>query len=59
MAKKIIIEGIDNRLIKICPACGYSFNPINPKSRKQIKTCPMCGYKFIEPDIPPYGRKTF
>ena len=51
MAKKMKIEGIDNRLIKTCPACGYSFKPVEPKSKKKVKACPMCGYKFIEPDI--------
>jgi len=59
MAKKINIKGIDKRLIKTCPVCGYSFNSIDPKSKKQIKTCPMCGYKFIEPDIHPFGKKIF
>ena len=59
MAKKIKIEGIDNRLIQTCPVCGYSFQPVEPKTKKKIKVCPMCGHKFIEPDMHPHNYDDF
>lgn len=42
------LKRIEKPLIITCPACGYSFQKINPKSRKKVKACPMCGYKFLE-----------
>lgn len=42
-------EDLENSLIKVCPVCGFSFKPYDPKTKKKITVCPMCGYKFIEP----------
>ena len=40
-------------MIKICPVCGFSFKPYDPKTKKKISVCPMCGYKIIDPNVLP------
>jgi len=44
--------------LKICPACGFSFNPVDRKG-KYRKTCPQCGYKITEPSIIPPDSQDF
>ncbi len=46
--KKVEIKGIGNPLLITCPACGYSFPKVNPKTGKKVKACPMCGHEFLE-----------
>jgi len=40
-------------MIKVCPACGYSFKNNGIKSRTEKIKCPMCGYEFIISKVPP------
>lgn len=47
------IKGLENILIKVCPVCGFSFKPYDPKTKKKISVCPMCGHKFMDPNILP------
>ncbi|MHA1688513.1 MAG: hypothetical protein ACTSUN_04130 [Promethearchaeota archaeon] len=44
------MKGIGNPFVITCPACGFSFQKVDPKSGKRVKACPMCGYKLIEFD---------
>ena len=46
-------------LLKICPACGFSFKPVNPLTGKYRKTCPQCGFKLSEPSINPQKPRNF
>jgi protein-arginine kinase activator protein McsA len=43
----------ESNLIKVCPACGYSFKNFDKNKLKNIKKCPRCGYKFSQPKIQP------
>lgn len=45
--------------IKICPACGFSFDTRDQNSRKKIVRCPMCGYEFSSPEIDPNKPNNF
>ena len=47
------VKGLGKLLIKICPVCGFSFKPYDPKTKKEIIVCPMCGHKFLKPNILP------
>jgi len=37
-------NNLGNMSIKICPVCGFSFKPYDPKTKKKIVVCPMCGH---------------
>jgi len=57
--KKLKVKGFGNPLIITCPVCGYSFKPLDPKSRSKKRVCPMCGHAFYEPNILPQEPKDF
>ena len=46
-------------LLKVCPACGFSFKSVDPYTRKYQKSCPKCGFKFSQPSIFPPNRQDF
>jgi hypothetical protein len=39
--------------LKVCPACGFSFDPVDQRTGEKRKKCPMCGYEFSSPEIQP------
>ena len=46
-------------LLKICPACGFSFKSVDPRTGKSQKSCPQCGFKITEPSIFPPNSQDF
>ncbi|MBD3339204.1 MAG: hypothetical protein GF353_08840 [Candidatus Lokiarchaeota archaeon] len=51
-------------LIITCPACGYTFRPIDLKSEKKVKKCPMCGQELSPSQFRPnkpneFKKRTF
>jgi len=48
-----------DNLIRVCPACGFSFRTFDPNTGKKLKNCPMCGYKLADPDVFPKNKKNF
>lgn len=49
----------NDNLIRVCPACGFSFRTFDPKTGKKIKKCPMCGYELTDPEVYPKNPKNF
>jgi hypothetical protein len=48
-----------DNLIRVCPACGFSFRTFDQKTGKKQKKCPMCGYEIKDPDVAPRNTKNF
>lgn len=49
----------NENLIRVCPACGFSFRTFDPKTGRKIKKCPMCGFELPDPDVFPKQPKDF
>lgn len=47
------MKDLNNNLIRVCPACGFSFQAFDPLTKKPKEICPMCGYKFPKGSIIP------
>lgn len=47
------MSNVEGNLVKVCPACGFSFKNFNYDPIKKTKKCPKCGYEFSEPYIQP------
>ena len=50
---------MDNNLIVTCPACGFSFKPVDSRIKKKVIECPMCGYNINESEMFPQKLKNF
>ena len=56
----MVIDHMKNEnLIRVCPACGFSFKTFDPKTGRKIKKCPMCGFELPDPDVFPKSPKDF
>lgn len=51
--------GLGNSMIRVCPVCGFSFKPYDPKTKKKLIACPMCGHKIVDPSVFPDKQDEF
>jgi rubredoxin len=45
------MEDFNKNLLRVCPACGFSFRAFDVESRTPKIKCPMCGYEFPEANL--------